>query len=65
MLVGRVEGAIELAVLFLLLPAADKGREKFVVDWDDDGRVALDDAKELAEAGRLSTRRAMTVGGSR
>jgi len=32
MLVGRVEGATELAVLFLRLPAADKGREKFVVD---------------------------------
>lgn len=31
MLVGRVEGAIELAVL-LLLPVANKGREKFVVD---------------------------------
>jgi len=59
MLVGRVEGATELAVL-LRLPAADKGREKFVVDWDEDGRVALD-AREPAEGGRLSTRRAMLL----
>ena len=30
-LVGRVEGVAELAVLFLRLPATDNGREKFVV----------------------------------
>jgi len=57
MLVGRVDGATELAVL-LRFPAADKGREKFVVDWDEDGRVAFD-TREPAEGGRLSTRRAM------
>jgi len=61
MLVGRVEGAARLALLYLRAPVLN-GREKFVaVDCDDDGRAA-EEAWDPAVDGRdEGTRRAMVT----